>query len=249
MIVRAKALKGYILKAKDGEFGKVKDFYFDDKFWTVRYIIVDTGNWLRSWQVLISPYFIISVDHLSAKIIVDLTKAEIAGSPPLESDKPVSRQYERNYFSYYGAPLYWGGPFIWGQTGYLAHNRLEWEKFTHVEKEGWDPNLRSYGEVTGYSIKVLDDEIGAVSDFAIDDEIWSVRYMIVDTGNIMKGKKVLVSPDWINKVSWEEAKVNFNLPKKVISNAPEYNPDEIFISGEYESELLRYYESQRSHES
>jgi hypothetical protein len=248
MLVSAKALKGYKLKAKDGELGKVKDFYFDDKFWTTRYIIVDTGNWLRSWQVLISPYFINNVDHVSGQILVDLTKAEIAGSPPLESDKPVSRQYERTYYSYYGAPLYWGGPFIWGHTGYLAHNRLEWEKFIHVEKEGWDPNLRSYGEVTGYNIKAMDGGIGTVSDFAIDDEIWSVRYMIVDTGNWMPGKKVLVSPEWIDQVNWEEAKVYVRLSQKGIRNAPEYDPDEIFISGEYESELLRYYEEVMSHE-
>jgi hypothetical protein len=118
-----------------------------------------------------------------------------------------------------------------------------------VEKEGWDPNLRSYGEVTGYNIRAMDGGIGTVSDFAIDDEIWSVRYMIVDTGNWMPGKKVLVSPEWIDQVTWDEAKVNVHLSQIVIRNAPEFDPDEIFIPNEYESELLRYYGSRRSHKS
>jgi hypothetical protein len=46
MLIKAKTLKGYKLDSKDGEVGKVKDFYFDDKHWTIRYLVADTGNWL-----------------------------------------------------------------------------------------------------------------------------------------------------------------------------------------------------------
>ena len=46
MLQRAKELSGYTLGASDGEIGKVREFYFDDRNWTVRYLVADTGGWL-----------------------------------------------------------------------------------------------------------------------------------------------------------------------------------------------------------
>jgi uncharacterized protein YrrD len=46
---------GYQLESRDGEIGKVKEFYFDDRRWTIRYLVAETGTWLADRQVLISP--------------------------------------------------------------------------------------------------------------------------------------------------------------------------------------------------
>ena len=46
MLNRAKNLKSYKLDSLDGEFGKVKEFYFDDQHWMIRYLVADTGNGL-----------------------------------------------------------------------------------------------------------------------------------------------------------------------------------------------------------
>ena len=54
MLSKAGTLTGYKLDSLDGEIGKVKEFYFDDRHWTIRYLVADTGNWLRGRQVLIS---------------------------------------------------------------------------------------------------------------------------------------------------------------------------------------------------
>jgi hypothetical protein len=59
---KAKTLKGYKLDSLDGEIGKVKEFYFDDRHWTIRYLVADTGNWLPGRQVLISPYALVAVN-------------------------------------------------------------------------------------------------------------------------------------------------------------------------------------------
>ena len=56
MLNKVKTLKGYKLQCIDGEIGKVKEFYFDDHNWTIRYLIADTGNWLVGKEVLISSY-------------------------------------------------------------------------------------------------------------------------------------------------------------------------------------------------
>ena len=116
MLNKANALKGYKLDSIDGEIGKVKEFYFDDRYWTIRYLVADTGNWLTGRQVLISPYALDDVNKEEQEIGVDLTKKQIEDSPSLDSDKPVSRQFEKAYYGYYGWPMYWGGPYMWGSS-------------------------------------------------------------------------------------------------------------------------------------
>ena len=107
----------------DGEIGKVKEFYFDDQHWTIRYLVADTGNWLTDRQVLISPYALIAVNNDEKNIAVDLTKKQIEDSPSLDSDKPVSHQFEQAYYGYYGFPVYWGGPYAWGYYPNIERDR------------------------------------------------------------------------------------------------------------------------------
>lgn len=125
MLNKAKTLKGYKLQSLDGEIGGVKEFYFDDRHWTIRYLVADTGDWLPGRQVLISPHALVSVSSQAQSIAVDLTKKQIEGSPSVDSDKPVSRQFEATYSGYYGYPLYWGGPFMWGVYPTIVHGREE----------------------------------------------------------------------------------------------------------------------------
>ena len=96
---------GEKLRATDGEIGHVRDFYFDDKTWTIRYLVADTGGWLTDRQVLISPH---ALGHLYPKgsvLFVNLTRKQIERSPSIDDHKPVSRQHEEEYHRYYGYPL------------------------------------------------------------------------------------------------------------------------------------------------
>lgn len=106
MLNNVKTLNGYKLHSLDGEIGKVKEFYYDDKHWAIRYLVADTGNWLKDRQVLISPYALVSVNKEEQSIAVNLTKKQIEESPSLNSDKPVSRQFEEEYYGHYGWPMY-----------------------------------------------------------------------------------------------------------------------------------------------
>ena len=60
MLRKMKDLKGFSIGARDGDIGEANDFIFDDKNWTVRYLVADTNRWLPGRKVLISP---IVVDH------------------------------------------------------------------------------------------------------------------------------------------------------------------------------------------
>lgn len=107
MLHNTKELYGLKLTATDGEIGHVKDFYIDDKSWAVRYIIVDTGNWLSSRLVLLSPRSFGKLDTAGKCLSVALTKKQIEDSPSIDTHLPVSRQYEQEYHRYYGWPGYW----------------------------------------------------------------------------------------------------------------------------------------------
>ena len=237
-----KDLKGCAIGATDGDIGKLDDFYFDDEFWTIRYLVTETGNWLLNRKVLISPFAIIKADLARERLNVTLTKKQVAESPSIDTDKPVSRQHEAYYHDYYGYPYYWNGPYLWGPTfnpqiQVAVQKRIE-ERREEREKAS-DLHLRSVNKVTGYHIEATDGVIGHVQDFIIDLETWEIRYLIVDTQNWWPGRKVLVAPRWLDRVSWNGSKVYVNLSRKAIKNAPEYHPEA--LNREYEEKLYDHY--------
>ncbi|HZI76684.1 MAG TPA: PRC-barrel domain-containing protein [Gemmatimonadales bacterium] len=233
-------LKGYILNGMDEELGVVDEFYFDDRYWTLRYLIVDAGTWLTGRQVLISPYAVQDVIHHGKLMSVDLTRKQVRKSPALDTDQPVSGQFEEAYYGYYGWPMYWDGPQRWGSYDLIEREHAKWKKADPTVKP-WDRHLRSSQEVSGYAIEALDGELGHVEDFVIDEETWAIRYVIVATRNWWPGKKVLVSPEWIERVGWSESKVFINLTREAIRQSPEFTPESL-LSRDYEEGLHRHYQ-------
>ena len=242
MLINSKTVSGYTLGSLDGEIGKVEEFLFDDQYWTVRYLVANTGGWLTGRQILIAPYALVAVDKVKRDLAVKLTKSEIEGSPTLESNKPVSRQFEQTYYEYYGWPVYWNGFNMWGGDAYLVHDQVGAIPPVEPNKD-FDPHLRSTNAVEGYHIQATDGEIGHVEDFVIDDDTWAIRYLIVDTKNWRPGKRILLSPQWIDKVSWNESKVFVNLTRETIKQAPEYKDGDP-ITRSFEADLHKYYDRQ-----
>ena len=242
MLERAQTLHGYQLRSRDGDIGAVRDFYFDDQYWTIRYLVANAGGSLSGRQVMISPYALKDVINERCEIGVDLTKKQIEASPSLESDKPVSRQFEHSYFGFFGWPTYWTGPYRWGAYPDLVRGREELKAADPHMKE-WNPHLRSTNQVSGYHTRALDGEIGHVADFLIDAESWAIRYLIVDTQNWWPGKMVLIAPEWISRVSWDESKVHVDLSRDDIKQSPPY-PVESPLTRDYEMRLHQHYKRQ-----
>jgi hypothetical protein len=242
-------LKGATINAKDGGIGEVEDFYFDDDKWTIRYLVISTGTWLGGRRVLISPLSVGRADQGNRRIDVNLSREQVENSPGIDSDKPVSRQYESSYFNYYGYPYYWGGPYLWGPAAVPAaipppvpsRTESEIEAMQRREQESSDPHLHSANEVIGrYYIEATDGDIGHVEEFLIDDESWAIRYMVVDTVNWWPAKKVVVAPQWIERASWNDSKVYVNLSRDNIQQAPEFDRTQP-LSRDYENNLHRHY--------
>jgi sporulation protein YlmC with PRC-barrel domain len=100
MVYRLQRLIGLHIKATDGAVGKIKDVYFDDHSWTVRYLVVEAGSFLPVAKVLVSPLSVSSIDWDNNLVHVGLNIEKVRESPPIDTDKPVSRQHEEQYFDY-----------------------------------------------------------------------------------------------------------------------------------------------------
>lgn len=246
MLRRYTEFRNHRLGAKDGEIGRLHDLYFEDNTWAVRYLVADTSYWLPGRLVLLSPFAFESFDDEEKVIRMNLTKQQIESSPPIAAAEPVSRRYERDYYKYYGWPVYWAGPALWGPGPYPLYNAPVIP--AHPEEpppdnNDVDPHLRSALEVLGYHIRARDGEIGHVEDYIVSDQTWTIPYVVVDTRNWLPGKKVLISPRWIENIDWDRSQVAIPLLKEAIETAPEYDHSKE-ITREYEERLHEHYDLQ-----
>jgi PRC-barrel domain len=243
MLKDAKELKGLKLHAHDGEFGKIKDLYFDDTTWVVRYLVADTGSWLPGRKVLISPFAVQKIRSDGHGVEVSLSKKQIEESPSIEMDMPVSRQFEMEYYEYYNWPVYWSGPLSWGPIPCpdgLSPGAVPVPPPSSTQTHHGDPHLRSVNDVSGYAIQALDEHFGHIAGFIIDEQDWAIRYLVADTRNWLPGKKVLIPAQWISSVSWPESRVYVDLDMETVKRGPEYNSSEP-ITRDYENRLFAHY--------
>jgi hypothetical protein len=223
MLQNIKELYGYKLAGSDGDVGQVKDFYFDDKNWVIRYLVADTGSWLQGRLVLLSPHAFGELDGYEKTLHINLRKKQIEESPSIEMHKPVSRQYEVEYYRYYGWPAYWNGGAMWGMGGYpVMLPPSQDEMAAHLCHHRDDKHLRSTLAVTGYHIHAVDGVIGHVTGFLVEPRSWAIGKMVVEAGHWYYGREILISPDKIDRISYEDSSVFVNLTKADIQGTAEF---------------------------
>jgi sporulation protein YlmC with PRC-barrel domain len=221
MMWRFSSLVGNIIEAQDGAIGKVKDLLFDDDTWRVKWLVVDTGNWLPGRQVLV-PVATVGKPHAhNSSINVDLSMNKIENSPGLGFDQPVSRQAEATMFGYYGLD-----PFL-GAGLYPVSNAMAVpfdaplappSDRQHIPNTD-DPHLRSMAAVKGYHCHATDGDLGFVADLLIDPKEWRVTSFVVDTGIWWPGNSVLISPASVAEIIWIDSHIDLKLDRAAIKAA------------------------------
>lgn len=243
MLWNASGLTDYRIEATDGSIGSANDFLFDDREWTIRWLVVDTGTLVPGRRVLLPASAMRSPEAAERVLRVEATRQQVKDSPDISSHPPVSRQQEVDIYGYYGWDPYWAG-YIYAPAGGVAApvppSRLPQDRPERQEEAAGDPNLRSSTEVTGYYVKASDGDIGHVEDFLIDSDTWIIRYVVVDTKNWWPGKKVLVAPEKFTSVSWSDRTVHVDLNRDQIRNGPEYKPTQ-GADRAYEERYRDYY--------
>jgi len=233
MLINLNQLTACQIEANDGTLGHVKDVYFDDKHWVVRFLKVDTHAWMPlSQKVLLSPISVLNVNHQQETIRVGMTKEMIKECPKPEAHQPVSREFEKKYFDYFGYQYYWAGASLWADyaqpSALIERDLVVQVREKTPPKKNEDNHLRSAQEIKHYDVIEVDAKKGQVIDFIFDSIDWSVKYLVLDTCSwLPTGKKVLITPGLIDKMRWSSGTVNCRLSFDELENCPEFVPDKL----------------------
>lgn len=243
MLRSLKETLGYKIETRDEVLGRVHDYYFDESFWAIRYLVVDTGSWLPGKRVLLSPDLLEEPDWASSRLPVSLAREELEEQPRASEQPTVSSEKEQEVAGRLQWPTYWvsdrgQGPAMVPMTGLDLQTGALMKK-TVEERDR--PALRSVDEVTGYALFGQDGRIGHVEDLIAEDKTWIVRYLVIDTRDWLPGgKKVLVSPSWVKEIDWSGASIQIDLTQKAVDESPEFDPTEA-VNRQYEIRLYDYY--------
>lgn len=101
------SMRGFSIRARDGEFGNVADFLFENEEWRIYYLVVDTGGWFGGRQVIVSPTWTEVVNWDQSQVSMDLKQETIAHSPEYDPNTPLTRDFETNLYDHYGKNRYW----------------------------------------------------------------------------------------------------------------------------------------------
>lgn len=239
MLRKMNDLESYAICATDGRVGHVKNFYFDDDEWAVRYFVVETGSWLSNCKVLILPVAAGRPIQTRKVLPVSITKEQVRNSPDIHTDKPALRQHEVRYLGYYGQPSYWNMPHAvvsgvypnamltdtnsgGGAKSYLSQ-AVPAAAETDAQRQDGDMHLRSARAVVGYHIAAADGDIGHLQGLIVDDATWLIRYMVVDTSNWWVGHEALIAPQWIQQIRWRETTVSVTVTRQTGRDAGRYH--------------------------
>ena len=254
MLAKLMNIIDFRIEAADGAIGEVHDFYFDEETWMIRYLVADTRRWLPGKRVLLPPDAFGELNWATSRFPIKLTQDQIRNSPDIAEDLPVSRQREIDLHSYYGWTPYWDlypvghGPVPLVHPDAVGHAPIpsagsgpapDPSSIPSARDRG-DPNLRSVREVKGYSIAATDGELGQVKDFVAETDSWRVLYLLVDTGDWLPGRAILLPIDWITDISWPSRHVVVDLQRQRIEEGPPLDPDAP-ITREYETELYEHF--------
>lgn len=84
-LMSARELNGFHIQATDGEIGHVDDVLLDEQSWGIRYLVLDTSNWIGGRSVVISPRLLSGVDWPDRMVKVEVARDEVRQSPMLDS--------------------------------------------------------------------------------------------------------------------------------------------------------------------
>jgi hypothetical protein len=188
---------------------------------------------------LISPLSLLEPDGSNKTFPASITQSQVRGSPDIDTDKPVSRQYEMGYLGYYGYGNYWGGSGLWG--GGIYPDMLQGGQGPQGDGEigskrrigaarlarhdgTKDHHLRSVNTVMRYYVQASDGDIGHVQAILIDERSWAIHFFVVNTSNWWLGHEVLIAPEWIDEFDWAESKLVVGVTRQAVKDAPRYDP-------------------------
>jgi hypothetical protein len=180
----------------DGEKRLVRNFLFDDRTWSIGYLVVDAGTWLAPRQVVVPISALEPPDWRRRLIAARITLTDLLGSPEAETIRPVSRQQQLAWNRHFGWPEgdpYWCGP-----------PSAPGREFSLQGKD--DPHLRRALDLTSYQVWEDDDSLGLLGGFFVEEGSWHIGYLLVRSGEWVYRDRMITTRN-VESISWGQHRV------------------------------------------
>ena len=228
MLLSLKELAGFSIQAQDGEIGKVNDFYFDDHEWVVRHLIDKTGFGLLGKQTLITPDVIEMIDLDERRLTISLIREQVENSPSRSEEKPLARDMAKkvaddNLFRRQVSGDQSGDETSFAVALSAQPKIIPFKREMRQDLVPDGPNLHSSNDVMGYQISTNNGQLGHIVDMMIDDETWAIQYLVVGSKKELDDKRILISPEHVDWISWKQKSVSVSLDKEKIQECPNFN--------------------------
>ena len=215
-------ITGMRIHGTDGDLGHVRDVYFDDAQWRVRYLQVDPRHWLIDRHVLLAPTVVRSLDWEHGRIHVSLTREQVRSSPDIDPHKPVSRQQRMPLHEYFQWPF---GSSDWVsedvELAVALHKLLietRGNAVTASVREETHPRLWSARALSHYGIEGSDGDLGRVDDFLVLPDTWAIHHLVIARRRSPQATRVPV--DRIKWISWEAKRIRVALDRETVVRQP-----------------------------
>jgi hypothetical protein len=207
MLSPAKQMSGASVEAADGKLGKLVDFLFDDRDWSIKNLVLDAGTWLNSRRVTLPPDLIRHKDWADHRLMIaGLTREQVVKSPNVETHVPVGGAANLETATIVDWGLYWI------------------QILDHPWQVADDPHIRNTEEMIRYHLRETDGQYGHVIDFLIDDEAWKIKFIEADTRNWWPGKRVLIAPERVEGIDGANRIMHINMTREAFEHSPAYHP-------------------------
>ena len=229
MLRSLKDLIGYEVVCPEGLIGRVEDFYFDNREWFIRYLVVNINNLAPGKKVLITPdMFVDRPDWDSRSFGVSISKEAAMKSPDIGSAKPITRSMEKQVHDYFSQPYYWTAaaytsPPMPGIIG-SEETPLEPEQSPDVLEN--ETHLHSFNDLLHYAVFARDSSAGSLEDLITDDERWFVEDIVATGNGYYRGKKYLAKPEKVERVDHSGKIILLAMTGAQVKESPEYDPDD-----------------------
>ncbi len=232
MFWNASAIKGYTVFATDGDVGHVVDILIDDVAWTVRWLEVETGNWLNRHTVCLPLWALNPPDPKTHILTVALNRAQIGSSPEADGDGNLSQDHEAKISEHYASlcPLY-----------AQCEPASQGEKvLIRPAQVGPSQNLVSLNGLRNSTVDASDGEIGHVESLLVDTRTWTIKYLVVHTSDWWADKKVLILPDTIERIDYVRGRIDLRVTREKVRGSPDFVAEET-IDGAFDEQFHIYY--------
>jgi hypothetical protein len=209
MFCHLRTLADALVITRDGDQKPIRNFLFDDRSWSIRFLVVDVGSWFARRLVVIPTTVVDEPDWAKKVVAAHLTKDQLLKSPNVDSAKPVSRQQQlalNELFGWADFAYDWCIPraLVPAQRGFPVHTQD-------------DPHLRSTLDLTGYQVWATDGYLGRLEDFVLEQASWHINYLMVKVGDWVLNREQFVSTLSVRAISWADHRVTLDRRRNAAS--------------------------------